>query len=124
MANDNTNRRSGTIFIKKDGTILELAGDWTYNLGGAKRTTKKGPAKRYGFKEETQDCWLEGEILDSSGLDVIADLLEVGNSTITLELANGKTVVFREAWWAADGDIGTAEANIQARFEAIEAEEI
>ena len=38
--------------------------------------------------------------------------------------ANGKTIMFREAWYAADGDVGTENANIQFSFEAMSAEEV
>lgn len=121
---DNTNRRSGTIYVKVDGKTLELNGSFSYNLGGPKRSTKKGPTQRYGYKEEAQDCWLEGEVMDSRATDVKKDLIGITNSTVILSLANEKDVVFSNAWWAADGDIGTDESNIQTRFEALEAEEI
>jgi len=124
MADDNTNRRSGTISLDIDGETIELNGEFTYNLGGKKRTAKVGPKKVYGYKEEQMIPKIEGEILDSSQLDVKAKLLDISNSTITLELANGKIFILRNAWWGADGDIGTAEANIQAVFEGIEGEEI
>jgi len=121
---DNTNRRAGTIFIKKDGNILELAGDWDFNPGGKKRSTKKGPTQRLGYKEEVQDCYLEGNLADNSNLDIVKDLYDVTNSSITLELANGKTWIFKNAWWAADGKQNTGEGEIEARFEAISATEV
>ena len=41
-----------------------------------------------------------------------------------MELANGKVVLLRDAWYAGEGNVGTEEANIQVRFEGLSGEEI
>lgn len=46
------------------------------------------------------------------------------NATVTLELANGKMIVLRNAWFASEGTVQTEEGTIALRFEGISAEEI
>jgi hypothetical protein len=48
----------------------------------------------------------------------------IKDATITLELANSKVIVLREAWNAAEGTGNTGEGNIPVRFEGMSAEEI
>ena len=67
--------------------------------------------------------YVEGAFTDSDGLNLAA-LLELKDVTVTLVVANGKAVVFRNAWYAADGNVTTEEGEIQVRFEALSAEEI
>lgn len=122
MAN-NTNRRAGTIFFKVDSTQYDAKGSFNYNLGADKREAIIGADKVHGFKETKQVAFIEGEITDRADLDV-QKLLELDDVTVTLELANGKTILLRNAWFAGDGNIGTDEANIAVRFEGQSAEEV
>lgn len=117
------NRRSGTLFVKVDGVQYDLAGHFTYNLGVEKRETKVGPNGVQGYSGNPQAPFIEGEITDARDVDVKA-LLALEDVTVTLELANGKTVVQRNSWNVSDGNIGTEQANIQVRFEGRESQEI
>jgi hypothetical protein len=119
----NPNRRSGTLFFKVDGAQYSAKGSFTYNLGEPKREAIVGADGVHGYKEMPQTPFVEGEITDSADLDV-KTLLNLDGVTVTLELANGKVILLRDAWYAGDGNIGTEEANIQIRFEGISAEEI
>lgn len=118
-----SNRRSGLLEVKVDGVIYDVKGNWTYNLGAPKRDAIVGQDRVHGYKELPQVPFIEGEITDASNLDV-AKLLLTDNATITLNIANGKVIELRQAWYAGEGSIGTEEANIQIRFEGIDAEEI
>lgn len=120
MAN---NKRSGTLFVKSNGVIIEAVGNFTYRLGLPKREMMVGPDGVHGFKELPQVPFIEGEARDSDELDVAA-LQNTVDATITLELANGKTIVLREGAYTADGDVQTEEGNIQLRFEGKSAEEV
>lgn len=117
------NRRSGKLSLQVNGTVYDAVGEFTYNLGQPKREGLVGPDKVHGYKELPQIPMIEGEIRDAQDLDV-AQFLNLTNATITLELANGKTVMLREAWYAGDGNVGSEEANIEMKFEGISAEEI
>jgi hypothetical protein len=118
-----SNRRSGILEVKVNGVIYDVKGNWTYNLVQAKREALVGADGVHGYKELPQVPFVEGEITDSSNLD-LSTLMKVDNATVTLSLANGKVVEFRDAWYAADGNVQTEEANVQIRFEALGAEEI
>lgn len=116
-------RRGGIIQIQTDGTVIEVAGAWSYNLGGTTTEALVGPDGYHGFKEMPKAAFLEGDIRDSDDLDV-AKLKSLRNVTVTLKVANGKTVVFRKSNAAGDWDQGTEEGTIAARFEGPPAEEI
>ena len=116
-------RRSGTIFFAVDGTQYDAVGSFTYNLGHAKREGLVGHDSVHGYKEMPQLPFIEGEIRDASALSLRV-LQNLTDTTVTLELANGKTIVLRNAWYAADGNVGTEEANVQVRFEGRAGEEL
>ena len=120
MAN---NRRGGIIYLKVSGVLYDAKGNFTYNLGVAKREAVVGQDRVHGYKELPQVPFIEGEITDRSNMDVKA-MMELNDETVTLELANGKVVALRNAWYAGDGNIGTDEGNVAVRFEGIEAEEV
>lgn len=116
-------RRAGILFLKVNGATQDAKGNFTYNLGRGKREAIVGADKVHGYKEMPQVAFIEGEITDASSLNLAA-LLATDDATVTLQLANGKVVVLRNAWYAADGNAQTEEGNIQVRFEAESAEEI
>lgn len=116
-------RKGGTIQLQVDGVLQEARGSFTYNLGRPKREALIGSDAVHGYTEKPQVAFIEGEITDRDSLDVAA-LAEMDNVTVTLQLANGKTVMLRNAWYAADGDVGTEEGNVQLRFEGKSAEEV
>jgi hypothetical protein len=115
-------RRGGIIFVQSNGEVLDAKGNWTYNLGNPKRDTIIGADRVHGYKEVPQVPFIEGEITDRGtlNLDTLTKLLD---ATITLELANGKVIVLRQAWFAGDGTGNTEEGNIQMRFEGLSCEE-
>ena len=117
------NRRAGIFYLEVNGEIQDAKGNFTYNLGRPKREGMPGAARVHGYKETPQVPFCEGEITDAKTLDLDA-LVTVTDATITIKLANGKTFILKEAWYAADGDVGTEEANVQVRFEGMDADEI
>ena len=121
MATDS--RRAGKIFFTIDSVQYDAKGSFTYNLGKDKREAMVGHDKVHGYKVLPQVPYIEGEITDSRRLN-LERLFELDGVTVTLELANGKAILLREAWYAGDGTVGTEEGNIQIKFEGISAEEI
>jgi Phage tail tube protein len=117
------NRRAGTVFVKVNGVQYDAKGNWTYNPGEPKREAIVGADRVHGYSEKPQVPYVEGEITDGGSLDTIA-FRNIVDATVTLELANGKTFILREAWYAADGDTQTEEGNIQVRFEGMDGDEI
>ena len=116
-------RVGGIIFIKVDGVQYQAKGSWTYNFGIPKREGVVGSDKVHGYKEMPQIPFVEGVITDSGDISA-EDLLKISDATITLELANGKVGVWRNGWFAGDGNITTEEGEIAARFESLSAEEV
>jgi len=118
------NRRvGGIILFKIDGELFQAKGEFTYNLGVAKREGVVGQDQVHGFKEMPQIPFIEGSITDSDELD-LESFLNLRDVTCTLELANGKVVVLRDAWFAGDGNVTTSEGEIEVRFEGLRAEEV
>ncbi len=118
----NAHRRAGLLYVRIDGTQYDARGNWTYNVGAPKREAIVGADGVHGYREMPQTPYIEGEVTDSRTLDLDA-LVRLEDVTVTLELANGKTVVLRNAWYAADGTVGTEQGNVQIRFEGLSAEE-
>ncbi|MFT4118688.1 phage tail tube protein [Bradyrhizobium sp.] len=116
-------RRGGIIELKVDGSLFSAKGNFTYNLGKPKRDAIVGTSEIPGYKETPQVPFIEGEFTDNVDVDLEA-LVTYENATLTLRLANGKTIVLRDAWYAAEGTGNTDEGNIQFRFEGLSAEEI
>lgn len=118
------NRRvGGIIFFKVDSALYQAKGEFSYNLGVNKRESVVGSDGIHGFKEEPQPAMIEGAITDSDELDLQA-FLEIRDATATLQLANGKTVVVREAFYSGDGNVTHTEGEIEVKFEGISGEEI
>lgn len=116
-------RVGGTIALLIDGRQYLEKGEFTYNLGAPKRTPVAGESSIHGYSEAPQIARIEGEITDEGDLD-LRTLLDADGVTATLELANGKTVVLSDAWYAADGDGRTREGNIQILLHSVNAREV
>lgn len=117
------NRVGGLISLKVNGDIQYAKGSFTYNLGLPKKEGIVGTDRVHGFKETPQIPYIEGEITDRQEMSLEA-LVKTTDATITLELANGKVIVLRQAWYASEGVGNTDEGNVECRFEGIQAEEV
>lgn len=120
MANQ---RKGGIIQLRVDGEIQQAKGDFTYNLGAPKREAIIGADGVHGYKETPQVAFIEGEITDRETLN-LAKLVGLVDVTVTLDLANGKVIFLRNAWYAGEGTVNTGEGNIAVRFEGLEGDEV
>lgn len=116
-------RIGGTISFAVNGTRYDAKGSFSYNLGTPKREGVVGADTVHGFKEMPQLPFIEGEITDRADLDLRA-FMALQDATVSLELANGKSVVLYEAWNASEGGGSTEEGVIPTRFEGRRAEEL
>ena len=116
-------RIGGIIFLKVNAEQFQAKGNFTYNIGIPKKEMIVGSDAVHGFKEMPQIPMIEGVITDSSTLS-LESLQGIRDATVTLELANGKIIVLREAIFAEDGNVTTEEGEITVRFEGISAEEV
>jgi len=118
------NRRVGGILLLKiDGELFQAKGEFTYNINPNKRESVVGQDGVHGFSETPKMLFIEATITDNDELD-LEQLLAIRDATVTIELANGKVIVLREAFYAADGDVTSSEGEIQVRFEGISGEEV
>lgn len=115
-------RKGGIIFFKIDGVQLQAKGSFTYSLGKENRTAIVGADGVHGYKALPIAPFIEGEITDSADIDDDT-IANVKDATVTLELANGKVIMLRNAWSVnPDGYSGqTEEGNIGVRFEGLSA---
>ncbi len=120
MANQ---RRAGKISLQVNGELFDAKGNFEYRLGRDKRTSIVGHDKVHGFSVLPQAPYIKGEITDRGDLDLAA-LLDMENVTVTLQLANGKVIVLRNAWYVGDGTANSEEGNIEFNFEGESCEEI
>lgn len=116
-------RIGGVLFAKVDGSQLQAKGSWEYLINPTKKEMVAGSDSIHGYKEMPQVPYIQGAITDSADLDLEA-LQALNDSTITLELANGKVIVLRNAIYAADGVGSTEEGEVEVRFEGLSGEEI
>lgn len=115
-------RRAGTIYIKVDGVQHDAKGSFTYNHGAERRSPILGSDRVHGYAAAPQVPFIEGAITDGPNVDVPA-LKAVDDATVTLELANGKTFVLRNAWYASEGNVTTEQGEIPVRWEGMSATE-
>jgi hypothetical protein len=116
-------RRGGLISFSVNGVLYDAKGSFSYNLGRPAREAVVGSDAVHGYIERPQVPYIEGEITDRSTLDLAA-LVGTTDATVTLELANGKVIVLRDAWYAGEGTGNSEEGNIPVRFEGMGAEEV
>jgi hypothetical protein len=118
-------RISGVCFLKVDAEQIPLKGSFSYGLGAPTREGLVGPDAIHGFKEMPTVPFIEGQIVNTKDIDLVA-LSKIVDATLTLELANGKVVALRNSWITnADGLKGdTEEGSVEVRFEGLSAEEV
>ena len=119
---DTTNRLAGTAFISVDGRTYMLAGDLGYDPSTVARESLVGQDRVHGYSEKPKTGSISGTLRDAGGLTV-ADFNAMTNVTVTLELANGKTVVGRNMWTVDSQEVKTAEGTFEVKWEGISVEE-
>lgn len=112
----NPNRLAGIATISVDGQNYMLAGDLTYSPGDVARESLVGQDRVHGFAEKPRAPFISGSFRDASTFTV-DDFNNMVNVTVTLELANGKTVVGRNMWTIEAQEVKTPEATFEVKFE-------
>lgn len=116
-------RVGGIIQVQIQGQVYDAKGSYTYNLGRPIREAVVGADTVHGYKEMPQVAFIEGVITDRQGID-LEQIVTARDVTVTLQLANGKVIVLRDAWFAGEGSATTEEGEIAVRFEGISGEEV
>lgn len=115
--------KGGIIQFQADGATYDAKGAFTHNIMPAKREAVVGSSGVHGFKQTPQVPYIAGKITDDGSLD-LKTLFSMTNATVTLQEANGKTVMLRGAYYAGSGEVETDEGEIDIRFEGKSGEEV
>ena len=107
---------AGTAFFLIDGIRFSAKGNFSAALTDIERESVMGLDGYHGFKEMHVPVFIEGDITDKSDIDIDA-LNRADNATVTIELANGKTGVMRNAVQINQLALGVDEGEITLRFE-------
>jgi Phage tail tube protein len=116
-------RIAGIAFLLVDGTQYALHGNFTVSPSAVERAGIAGQDRVHGYSELPRVPFIEGDVSLVPELSV--DTVEaITNSTVTAELANGKTYVLREAWCKSALELNTREGITRVRFEGRGCDEI
>ncbi|TAL89286.1 MAG: phage tail protein [Candidimonas sp.] len=116
MATDNTNRLAGTAYLDVDGKKYLLRGSLNYNPSKSTRETIIGDDGVHGYSEKPFAGMISGKFTDGGGL-LVADFNAMTNVTVTVELANGKTVTGRNMWTVDAQEVDSEEASVEVKWE-------
>jgi hypothetical protein len=113
---DNTNRLAGIAYIALGGQNYMLSGELAYSPGTIERESLVGQDRVHGYAEKPRAPFISGSFRDAGTLTV-ANFNAMTNVTVTLELANGKTVIGRNMWTVEAQEVKTPEATFEVKFE-------
>lgn len=117
-------RKGGIISLQVGGVGQDCKGDATYDLGNPERSAIVGTSGVHGYSEKPKVAYVEVELTDRGDLDVSA-LENTTDKTVTLVLANGKTIMLPRAYYAGKGEHNSGEGQFTARFEsALQGQEV
>src|SRR5260364_260741 len=97
--------------------------DLSYNVSSVSRESLLGMDGVHGYKETPHAGFISATLRDAGGLTV-ADFNAMTNVTVTVELANGKTVVGRNMWTVETQETKAAEGTFEVKWEGPFVEEI
>lgn len=120
MAN---NRIAGVAFVKYDGRQLPIKGSWEVQFAKLKREGISGQDRVHGYKEMPGVPAIKGKVSTTADVSLPV-LLAITDATVTLEHANGKVYVLRNAWTAEEYTVQTEEGELDVTFQGMDIDEI
>lgn len=109
-------RIAGIAFLKVDGDLYPLRGNFTVSPSPTERTGIAGQDYVHGFQELPRVPYIEGDVSLVPELSM-EDVALIVDSTVTAELANGKTYILYQAWCRSAFELNTREGQARVRFE-------
>lgn len=117
MATDTPqNRLAGIASIAIGGITYLLSGDLGYIPSTVERETLVGQDSVHGFKEMPHAGAIYGTLRDTGSLKV-ADFNAMTQVNISVQLANGKTIVGSNLWCVNVQEVKATEGTFEVRFE-------
>jgi hypothetical protein len=116
-------RIAGIAFLKVDGDLYPLRGNFTVSPSPIERTGLAGQDYVHGYSELPRVPYIEGDVslVPELSMETVGDIT---NATVTAELANDKVYVLREAWCRSAFELNTRDGQTRIRFEGITCDEI
>lgn len=118
-----TNRIGGVLSLKVDGNQYEARGNFHVLPSTVKRAGVAGQDGPHGYTEMPLVPSIKGEISIGNLLSA-AQLEQITDSTVQVQMANGRTYVLRDAWVDSAFDIDTTEGKVEVTFEGMGISEI
>ena len=119
----NNNRLAGIAYLSVDGLPYMLSGDLSYRVSKVTRETLVGQDTVHGYSEKPEPGFISGTLRDSGSLK-LADFNKMTNVTVTVELANGKTITGRKMWTVDAQEVKSMDATFDVRWEGLSVEEV
>ena len=116
-------RIGGVLNFTIDGVQYAARGNFKVTPGTVKREGVAGQDYVHGYTEMPIVPGIEGDLTTTADISLAA-LEAIVNSTIQVNLANGKSYVLTEAWTESAFEIDTAEGRFGAKFSGVTCEEI
>ena len=116
-------RIAGIAFLKVDGELYPLRGNFTISPSALERAGIAGQDYIHGYSELPRLPVISGDVSLVQALSM-DDVEAVTNSTVTAELANGKTYVLREAWCTSALELNSREGQVRVTFQGVSCDEI
>lgn len=122
MAND-PRRLAGIAYIAVDGKRYQLQADAAYSVSSVQRSSLSGMDGVHGYSEQPVPGHIKATLRDAGSLTVAA-FNAMTNATVTLELANGKTIVGRNMWTVEAQEVKATDATFEVTWEGQSVEEL
>lgn len=116
-------RIAGVAFLKVDGTLYPLRGNFTVSPSSIERAGIAGQDYIHGFSELPRIPVISGDVSLVQDLSM-DDVENIKQATVTAELANGKTYVLREAWCTGALELQTREGQTRITFQGVSCDEL
>ncbi|MDE1901520.1 MAG: phage tail tube protein [Alphaproteobacteria bacterium] len=113
---DTSRRVAGTAYFSVDGVSYSMTGEVGYSPSTYKRETVINVDGTKNYIETPIQGYIEGTFRDLAGLTV-ADFNAMTNVTVTLELANDKTIIGSNMWTTDPQEVNSDEAKFKVRWE-------
>lgn len=108
--------RLGVTQATVDGKVVDVKGGVEYSLGGDKLTSVMGVDRHHGYKVERIPAYLTMTVTDSSTIK-LSDLTRITDSTVVVDLENGKHLKLDHAAYCGEGKVTAEEGEIDFRVE-------
>jgi hypothetical protein len=113
----------GTLIFRIDGRQYRTLGEVRISPSGVERETVVGLDGVHGYKEKPRAPYISAKLSDWADLS-IETLIRACNVTVTVELANGKVYLLRNAWVAEPPEGDMDEGSWPLRLEGLRCEEL